>query len=102
MGSRVSSPVRHQRVAVAGIDTFYREAGAPGMPVVLLPHGYPCSSYAFRNLLPALGDRWHVLALIYPDSASAQHRSRMISTTPSTRTHTFCGHSSTPSVSSIT
>jgi pimeloyl-ACP methyl ester carboxylesterase len=47
---------------VAGIDTFYREAGPPDGDVLLLPHGYPCSSYAFRNLLPALGDRWRVVA----------------------------------------
>ena len=55
-------PVRHRRVDVDGIDTFYREAGPPDAPLVLLPHGYPCSSYAYRALLPALGDQWHVIA----------------------------------------
>jgi len=55
-------PVRHRRIVIDGIDTFYREAGPADAPVVLLPHGYPCSSYAFRNLLPALGDRWRLLA----------------------------------------
>ncbi len=58
--------VRHRRCTVDGVDTFYREAGAPDAPVVLLPHGYPCSSYEFRNLMPALADRWRLLAPDYP------------------------------------
>jgi pimeloyl-ACP methyl ester carboxylesterase len=56
------APVHHRRVAVDGIDTFYREAGPADAPVVLLPHGYPCSSYAYRNLMAALGDRWRLVA----------------------------------------
>ena len=52
-------PVHHRRVTVDGIDTFYREAGSVDAPVVLLPHGYPCSSYAYRNLMAAL---WRPLA----------------------------------------
>jgi pimeloyl-ACP methyl ester carboxylesterase len=55
-------PVHHRRVTVNGIDTFYREAGPADAPVVLLPHGYPCSSYAYRNLMAALGDRWRLIA----------------------------------------
>ena len=35
--------VRHRRVTVGAVDTFYREAGPESAPVVLLPHGYPCS-----------------------------------------------------------
>ncbi|WP_395307097.1 alpha/beta hydrolase [Mycobacterium sp. AMU20-3851] len=62
MSAPVSAPVRHRRAVIDGVDTFYREAGPPGAEVLLLPHGYPCSSYAFRNLLPALGDRWRLLA----------------------------------------
>lgn len=52
-------------MTVDGINTFYRETGPGGSGehgTVLLPHGYPCSSYAFRNLLPALGDRWRLVA----------------------------------------
>jgi pimeloyl-ACP methyl ester carboxylesterase len=56
------APVHHRRITVDGIDTFYREAGAAGAPVVLLPHGYPCSSHAYRNLMAALGDRWRLVA----------------------------------------
>jgi pimeloyl-ACP methyl ester carboxylesterase len=57
------SPVHHRRVTVDGINTFYREAGPADAPVVLLlPHGYPASSYVYRNLMAALGDRWHLIA----------------------------------------
>jgi pimeloyl-ACP methyl ester carboxylesterase len=56
------APVHHRCVTVDGIDTFYREAGPDDAPVVLLPHGYPCSSYAYRNLMAALGDRWRLVA----------------------------------------
>ncbi|MEU5725293.1 alpha/beta hydrolase [Micromonospora sp. NPDC047738] len=55
-------PVAHRTVDVNGIRTFYREAGPADGPVVLLPHGYPSSSFQFRNLMPALGDRWRLLA----------------------------------------
>jgi pimeloyl-ACP methyl ester carboxylesterase len=58
--------VRHKRILIDGIDTFYREAGDEDAPVVLLPHGYPCSSYEFRNLMPRLADRWRLLAPDFP------------------------------------
>ena len=40
----------------------YEATGPADAPVVLLPHGYPCSSYAYRNLMAALGDRWRLVA----------------------------------------
>lgn len=58
--------VRHQHVEIDGVGIFYREAGPPDGPVVLLPHGYPCSSFQYRNLMPALADRWRLLAPDYP------------------------------------
>jgi pimeloyl-ACP methyl ester carboxylesterase len=58
--------VRHRRIRVGDVDTFYREAGPAGAPVVLLPHGYPCSSYEFRTLMPRLADRWRLIAPDYP------------------------------------
>ena len=58
--------VRHRRCTIDGTDIFYRDAGPAEAPVVLLPHGYPCSSYEFRNLMPALADRWRLLAPDYP------------------------------------
>ncbi|MGS2614224.1 alpha/beta fold hydrolase [Micromonospora sp. LZ34] len=58
--------VAHRTVEVDGIGVFYRESGPPDAPVVLLPHGYPSSSFQFRNLLPALGDRWRAIAPDHP------------------------------------
>lgn len=57
---------RHRRITIGNVDTFYREAGPEDAPVVLLPHGYPCSSYEFRNFIPRLADRWRLLAPDYP------------------------------------
>lgn len=58
--------VRHRRVTVVNVDLFYREAGPDGAPVILLPHGYPCSSYQFREFMPRLADRWRLIAPDYP------------------------------------
>jgi len=57
---------RHKTVKVNGIDIFYREAGPKNAPTILLLHGYPTSSHMFRNLIPALSDRYHLLAPDYP------------------------------------
>lgn len=51
-----------QSVAVEGNRIFYREAGAKSAPAILLLHGFPTSSHMFRNLVPALADRYHVVA----------------------------------------
>ena len=62
-----ASLVTHYRYAqVDGVRIFYREAGPADGPVVFLPHGFPTSSYQFRNLIPALADRYHVIAPDYP------------------------------------
>ncbi len=45
---------------------LYREAGPVDAPTVLLLHGFPTSSHMFRNLIPALADKWHVVAPDYP------------------------------------
>ncbi len=58
--------VKHRTVEVEGIQIFYREAGPPDAPVVLLPHGYPSSSFQYRHLIPALADRWRLVAPDYP------------------------------------
>jgi pimeloyl-ACP methyl ester carboxylesterase len=58
--------VRHRHVTIDGIRIFYREAGREDAPAILLPHGYPCSSYQFRNLMPALADRWRLVAPDFP------------------------------------
>jgi pimeloyl-ACP methyl ester carboxylesterase len=58
--------VLHQIVAVDGLEIFYREAGTRRAPGVLLLHGFPSSSFMFRHLLPALADRYRVVAPDYP------------------------------------
>ncbi len=58
--------VLHRSVEIDGLDIFYREAGPADAPTVLLFHGFPTSSHMFRNLIPALADRFHVIAPDYP------------------------------------
>ena len=54
--------VSHHRVEADGVSVFYREAGPKDAPVVLLLHGFPSSSFQFRELIPRLADRYHVIA----------------------------------------
>jgi len=58
--------VYHKTMKIDGLDIFYREAGPKDAPTVLLLHGFPTSSHMFRNLIPALADRYHVIAPDYP------------------------------------
>lgn len=62
----VSTKVYHRTVNIDGLDIFYREAGPKDAPTVLLLHGFPTSSHMFRNLIPALADKYHVVAPDYP------------------------------------
>lgn len=67
IASLPASSVIHYRTAkVEGLDIFYREAGPKDAPIVLLLHGFPSSSFQYRNLIPALADRYHVIAPDYP------------------------------------
>lgn len=61
-----SATVRYRTRQVDGVKMFYREAGPADGPVVLLLHGFPTSSHMFRNLIPTLADRYHVIAPDYP------------------------------------
>jgi pimeloyl-ACP methyl ester carboxylesterase len=54
--------VHHRYATISGRQLFYREAGPAGAPTVVLPHGFPTSSFMFRNLIPLLADRYHVIA----------------------------------------
>ena len=62
--------VHHRTTTVNGHEVFYREAGHADAPVVLLLHGFPTSSRMFRNLIPALADRYHLIA---PDHLGFGH-----------------------------
>ncbi len=63
---RVSYPTLYKTIEVDGLEIFYREAGPKDAPTILLLHGFPTSSHMFRNLIPQLSDRFHVVAPDYP------------------------------------
>lgn len=56
----------HRTIQVDGLDIFYREAGSPNAPTILLLHGFPTSSHMFRHLIPALANQFHLVAPDYP------------------------------------
>ena len=58
--------VLHKTVEINGLDLFYREAGPKDAFSILLLHGFPTSSHMFRNLIPALSDKFHLVAPDYP------------------------------------
>jgi pimeloyl-ACP methyl ester carboxylesterase len=51
---------------IDGLNVFYREAGRPGLPKLLLLHGFPASSHQYRNLMPRLANHFHMVAPDYP------------------------------------
>jgi pimeloyl-ACP methyl ester carboxylesterase len=61
-----ASRTAHRTTRIDGLDIFYREAGDPANPTLLLLHGFPSSSQMFRDLIPALSDRYHLIAPDYP------------------------------------
>jgi pimeloyl-ACP methyl ester carboxylesterase len=65
-GDVAVAEVRYHTADIDGVDVFYREAGPLNAPVVLLLHGFPSSSHMYRNLIPALADRYRVIAPDYP------------------------------------
>jgi pimeloyl-ACP methyl ester carboxylesterase len=54
--------VNFRKVNADGVDVFYREAGPKDAPAILLLHGFPSASHMFRDLIPLLADRFHVIA----------------------------------------
>jgi pimeloyl-ACP methyl ester carboxylesterase len=58
--------IRYKTVKIEGLDVFYREAGNPDNPTILLLHGFPTSSHMFRELIPQLADQFHLVAPDYP------------------------------------
>lgn len=78
--------VKHRHIMIDGVGIFYREAGPEDAPVVLMPHGYPSSSFQFRNFMPALADRWRLIAPDFPafDYSDTPDRTRF--------SYTFTGY----------
>lgn len=58
--------VTYKTLSVDGLNIAYREAGDSASPKLVLLHGFPASSHQYRNLIPALADRFHVISPDYP------------------------------------
>jgi pimeloyl-ACP methyl ester carboxylesterase len=54
--------IQYRTAEVSGFNLFYREAGPPDAPKLLLLHGFPSASHMFRDLIPLLSDRFHMIA----------------------------------------
>lgn len=67
-----SFTTRFRTASIAGQEIFYREAGDPAHPTLVLLHGFPSSSHMFRNLIAELADRFHLIA---PDHIGFGHSS---------------------------
>jgi pimeloyl-ACP methyl ester carboxylesterase len=68
-GERASSPhfdVTCKSITAGGVEVFYREAGPSDAPLLLLLHGFANSSHYFRELMPRLADRFHMIAPDFP------------------------------------
>ena len=84
-----ATQVRYGSVKIDGLNIAYREAGDPSLPKLVLLHGWPSSSHQYRNLIPALASRFHVIAPDYqgfgdsdhPDPATYHYSFDAISTT---------------------
>jgi len=62
MSTDTPPAIRQHVIHVNGIEVFYREAGNPAKPTLLLLHGFPTSSHMFRHLMPLLAGRYHLIA----------------------------------------
>ncbi|MCR4748878.1 MAG: alpha/beta fold hydrolase [Lachnospiraceae bacterium] len=56
----------YNKITVNGIQIFYRECGRTDKPVMVLFHGFPSASHMFRDLMPLLEDKYHLVAPDYP------------------------------------
>ncbi len=54
--------IAYRRITAGGLEIFYREAGRPSAPAILLLHGFPTASHMFRDLMPQLADRFRLIA----------------------------------------
>ena len=68
--------MRYKTVDVNGLRVFYRECGAADKPVMVLFHGFPSASHMFRDLMPMLEDKFHLIAPDYPGFGQSESPSR--------------------------
>src|SRR5258708_36658475 len=65
----VMADIAYRTADVDGQSVFYREAGASDAPTLVLLHGFPSASHMFRELIPLLADRFHIIAPDLPGFA---------------------------------
>src|SRR5580698_10362174 len=76
IGSRSMTRIRYRKADVDGLKVFYREAGRPDAPTLLLLHGFPTAGHMFRELIPMLADRFHLIAPDLPGFGQSDMPSR--------------------------
>jgi pimeloyl-ACP methyl ester carboxylesterase len=81
--TKSAAAVLYKTVSIEGLSIFYREAGHPDSPKLVLLHGFPASSHQYRNLIPALATKFHVVAPDYPGFGNSDMPD------PSTFSYTF-------------
>lgn len=72
---RQAARMLHRTIDINGVEVFYREAGSRAAPTIVLLHGFPTSSHMFRELIPALADRFHIVAPDYPGFGNSEQPS---------------------------
>lgn len=81
--AQADDTVHYRHEQVGDVKVFYREAGNPSAPTVLLLHGFAASSFMFRDLIPQLADRYHVIAPDLPAFGFTEAPARGSTPTPS-------------------
>ena len=62
----ITNSIKYKTIEIEGQKIFYREAGSPSKPAIVLLHGFPSSSHMFRNLIANLKGKYHLVAPDYP------------------------------------